>query len=110
MRYSMGYAQRFGAQIVTYADDLVICCKHGATEALPVMRQIMTRLKLTVNEEKTHVRRVPEEHFEFLGYMFGRFYSPKTNRAYLGTRPSKKSVQRMIAKVSECTDRRTTCF
>jgi RNA-directed DNA polymerase len=104
----LGYAQRFGAQIVTYADDLVICCKHGATEALPVMRQIMTRLKLTVNEEKTHVRRVPEEHFEFLGYMFGRFYSPKTGRAYLGTRPSKKSVQRMIAKVSECTDRRTT--
>jgi RNA-directed DNA polymerase len=104
----LGYAQRFGAQIVTYADDLVICCKYGATEALPVMRQIMTRLKLTVNEEKTHVRRVPEQYFEFLGYTFGRFYSPKTGRAYLGTRPSKKSVHRMIAKVSECTDRSTT--
>jgi group II intron reverse transcriptase/maturase len=104
----LGYAQRFSAQIVTYADDLVICCKHGAKEALPVMRQIMTRLKLTVNEEKTHVRRVPEQYFDFLGYTFGRFYSPKTGRAYLGTRPSKKSVHRMIAKLSECTDRSTT--
>ncbi len=104
----LGYAQRFGAQIVTYADDLVICCKYGATEALPVMRQIMARLKLTVNEEKTHVCRVPEQHFEFLGYTFGRFYSPKTGRAYLGTCPSKKSVHRMIAKISECTDRRAT--
>ena len=36
----LGYAQRFGAQIVTYADDLVICCKYGATKALPVIRQI----------------------------------------------------------------------
>ena len=32
------------------------------------MRQMMTRLKLTVNEEKTHVCRVPEQHFDFLGY------------------------------------------
>jgi RNA-directed DNA polymerase len=104
----LGYAGRFGAQIVTYADDLVICCKRGAEEALPVLRQIMSRLKLTVNEEKTHVCRVPEQYFNFLGYTFGRFYSTKTGRAYLGTRPSEKSVQRMIAKISECTDRSTT--
>jgi RNA-directed DNA polymerase len=104
----LGHAERFGAQIVTYADDLVICCKRGAEEALPAMRQIMSRLKLTVNEEKTHVCRVPEQYFNFLGYTFGRFYSTKTGRAYLGTRPSKKSVQRMIAKISECTDRSTT--
>ena len=104
----LGYAQRFGAQIVTYADDLVICCKHGATEALPVLRQMMTRLKLTVNEEKTHVRRIPAEHFDFLGYTFGRVYSPKTGRAYVGTRPSKKSVHRMIARISEHTYRSTT--
>jgi len=105
----LGCAERFGAQIVTYADDLVICCKRGAEEALHAMRQIMSRLKLTVNEEKTHVRHVPEQYFEFLGYTFGRFYSTKTGRAYLGTRPSKKSVRRMIATISECTDRSTTC-
>jgi group II intron reverse transcriptase/maturase len=104
----LGYAERFAAQIVTYADDLVICCKRGADEALSAMRQIMSRLKLTVNEEKTHVCRVPEQYFNFLGYTFGRFYSTKTGRAYLGTRPSKKSVQRMLATISECTDRRTT--
>jgi len=104
----LGYAQRFGAQIVIYADDLVICCKHGATEALPALRQIMTRLKLTVNEEKTHVRRMPTERFDFLGYTFGRVYSPKTGRAYLGTRPSKKSVHRMITQISERTTRSTT--
>jgi hypothetical protein len=51
---------------------------------------------LTVNETKTHIRELPQERFDFLGYTFGRCYSPKTGRAYLCPQPSKKSVQRMI--------------
>jgi len=102
----LGYAERFGAQIVNYADDLVICCKRQAAEALQAMRHIMGRLQLTVNEEKTHVCRIPQEHFDFLGYTFGRCYSAKTGRAYLGTRPSKKSIRRMVAAISAETDRR----
>lgn len=104
----LGYAERFGAQIVNYADDLVICCRGQAEEALQAMRQVMRRLKLTVNEEKTHVCRIPQEHFDFLGYTFGRCYSTKTGRAYLGTRPSKKSIRGMIAAISAETDRRWT--
>ncbi|EQD33815.1 RNA-directed DNA polymerase (Reverse transcriptase), partial [mine drainage metagenome] len=65
-------------------------------------------LKLTINEEKTRVCQLPQERFDFLGYTFGRCYSGETGRAYLGTRPSKKSVSRIIGAVHECTDRRTT--
>ena len=61
------------------------------------MRAMMGELKLTVNEEKTRLCRVPEETFDFLGYTFGRCYSPKTGKAYLGMRPSKKSIKRMVA-------------
>jgi group II intron reverse transcriptase/maturase len=104
----LGYAERYGAQIVNYADDLVICCKRQAEEASQAMRRMMARLKLTVNEEKTHVCHIPHEHFDFLGYTFGRCYSTKTGRAYLGTRPSKKSVQRMVAEISAETERRWT--
>ena len=43
----------------------------------------MGKLKLTVNETKTRVCKLPEEKFDFLGYTFGRCYSPKTGRAYL---------------------------
>ena len=89
----LGHERRLGAPIVSYADDLVICCKGGAEKALLAMQDIMTRLKLTVNERKTHVCRVPEQYFNFLGYQFGRFYSFPTGRAYRGTRPSKKSLQ-----------------
>jgi hypothetical protein len=41
---------------VTYADDLVILCRRGkAEEALQQLREIMRKLKLTVNEEKTRI-------------------------------------------------------
>jgi hypothetical protein len=35
----------------------------------------MSKLKLTVNEEKTRICKVPEGEFDFLGYTFGRMYS-----------------------------------
>jgi RNA-directed DNA polymerase len=102
---SLGWARRYKAQIVNYADDFVICCKGNAAQALEAMRQLMGRLRLTVNEEKTHLCRIPEEHFDFLGYTFGRRYSPKTGRAYLGMGPSKKSVRRQIESIHEKTVR-----
>jgi RNA-directed DNA polymerase len=112
-RFVLGWKQRglesrLQAKIVSYADDYVICCKGSAAQALVAMRQMMTRLGLTVNEAKTRVCQLPNERFDFLGYTFGRCYSAKTGRAYLGTRPSKKSLTRIIEAVHECTDRRTT--
>ena len=72
------------AKIVNYADDFVICCRRNANEAMEGMRSIMHRLKLTVNEEKTHLCRLPEESFDFLGYTFGRCDSTKTGFRFIG--------------------------
>ena len=72
------------------------------------MRDIMTKLRLTVNETKTRVCKLPEEKFDFLGYTFGRCYSPKTGRAYLGSTPSKKRVQRVCEAISQETGRNRT--
>jgi group II intron reverse transcriptase/maturase len=100
----LGLEKRLGSRIVTYADDLVILCRKGkAEEALQRMRGLMGKLKLTVNEEKTRICRVPEEEFEFLGYRFGRLYWAKTGQAYLGVRPSKKSIKRMVETVHALT-------
>jgi RNA-directed DNA polymerase len=104
----LGHERRLRAYIVNYADDLVICCRGKAGEALATMRNMMTKLKLTVNETKTRVCKLPEERFDFLGYTFGRCYSPKTGRAYLGTTPSKKRVQRICEAISEATRRSQT--
>jgi hypothetical protein len=89
---------------VIYADDLVILCKRGkAEEALLRMREIMGQLKLTVNEEKTRVCKVPEETFDFLGFTFGRLYSMRTGQARLGYRPSKSSIRHMVRKIHALT-------
>ena len=94
---------------MTYADDLVILCRRGkAEEALQQLRQIMGKLKLTVNEEKTRICKVPEGKFDFLGYTFGRMYSARTGKAYLGYRPSRKSIKRMVENVHALTVRAGT--
>ena len=106
----LGLEQSLGSRIVTYADDLVILCRKGrADEALQQLRKIMSKLKLTVNEEKTRICRVPEGEFNFLGYSFsGRMYSAKTGKAYLGYRPSKKSIKHMVETIHALTARTGT--
>src|SRR5580765_5183284 len=51
----LGLMARYQAHIVNYADDFVICCKAGAAEALVWVRKIVEKLKLRINESKTHI-------------------------------------------------------
>jgi group II intron reverse transcriptase/maturase len=105
----LGLERSLGSRIVTYADDLVILCQNGkAEEALRRLRELMGKLKLTVNEEKTRICKVPEGEFDFLGYTFGRMYSARTGQAYWGCRPSKKSIKRMVDNVHALTVRTGT--
>jgi len=99
-----GHEQRLRAQIVNYADDFVICCRGTADEAMAVMRSMMARLKLTVNETKTRICQVPHDSFDFLGYTIGRCYSQRTGRAYIDTRPSPKKVERICREIGELRD------
>ncbi len=104
-----GLERSLGTRLVTYADDLVILCRRGSAEtALHHLRAIMGKLKLTVNEEKTRICKVPDGEFDFLGYTFGRMYSPRTGQARLGQRPSKKSIKRVVDKVHALTVRAHT--
>jgi group II intron reverse transcriptase/maturase len=105
---ALGHVRRLDAHIVNYADDFVICCRQGADKAQAVMTEMMSKLKLAVNEAKTHVCQVPQETFDFLGYTFGLCQSPKTGRRYIGTTPSKKRVARICGAISETTARTRT--
>jgi RNA-directed DNA polymerase len=88
------------------ATRLVICCRGTADAAMTVMRRMMSTLKLTVNETKTRLCRVPDEKFDFLGYTFGRYYSPRTGGSYLGIRPSAKRIHKICVALSAQTQRR----
>jgi RNA-directed DNA polymerase len=104
-----GHAERLDAHIVNYADDFVICCPPGqAEEALAVMRRMMERLRLTVNEEKTRQCSLPDETFTFLGFTFGRQVSRRSGRAYVAPVPAKKKVHAICTKISAMTSGQTT--
>lgn len=93
--------EAYQARIVSYADDFVILSRKSAAEALAWTRRVMTKLGLTLNEAKTAVRDARREPFDFLGYSFGPHRYRKDGHWYLGASPSKKSVLRLKAKVSD---------
>ncbi len=102
---ALGFARRFRSEIVNYADDLCVLGKAPPADMLAAVEQLMDGLKLPVNERKTRCLRCPEEPLEFLGYRIGRNYRPHGKGAYIGTRPSKASVQSVCRKVSDMTTR-----
>ncbi|HXZ01436.1 MAG TPA: group II intron reverse transcriptase/maturase [Stellaceae bacterium] len=96
-----GRGKAYRAHVISYADDFVILSRGYATEALTWTRAVMTKLELTLNEKKTAVRDARRERFDFLGYSFGPHHYRKDGHWYLGASPSKKSVLRLKAKVSD---------
>ena len=102
----LGYARRFAAEIVNYADDFVVCGKVPADMMRGAVEDLVERLRLPINVTKTRSMRVPEEPLEFLGYRIGRNYRRDTGRAYIGTCPSRSSVVSVCRRISELTHRR----
>lgn len=103
----LGHAQRMDAHIVNYADDFVILSRGPTDEVMATMRDMMAKLKLTVNEQKTRRCSVPAETFTFLGFTFGQQTSWKTGRAYVAPEPAAKKVQAICDKISLATSSRT---
>src|SRR4030088_1653706 len=57
----LGLVKSLGTRLATYADDLVILCRRGNAEAaLHHLREIMGKLKLTVNDDKTRTFQVTQ--------------------------------------------------
>jgi RNA-directed DNA polymerase len=96
-----GKGEQYRAHIVNYADDFVILSRGKAEEARKWTQAVMTRLGLTLNEQKTCIRNAKQESFDFLGYTFGPRYWWKTGKPYLAARPSQKAIQRLKEGVYE---------
>ena len=96
-----GYTRRDGpnVQLVRYADDLVLLTNKDARWALTRLEEILGRLDLRLNEQKSRVVNAEEETFDFLGFTFRRVWNrPRTKRATIFY-PSSKSQQRLRARV-----------
>jgi RNA-directed DNA polymerase len=93
-------------RLVNYADDFVLCCPRGTGErVMAKMRELIGRLGLEVNEQKTRLVKLPAERFDFLGYTIGRFFG-KDGREFIGTAISKKALRRLLRRIHDETSRR----
>lgn len=83
--------------IVRYADDAVIVCRtrKDAIEAYRHLKYITDKLKLTLNPEKTKIVDMNKENFDFLGFCFQKYRSPKSGRMLPYMMPSKKSMMKV---------------
>ena len=98
---SQGCREAFRAELVNYADDFVILSRGCAAEALIWSRRALTKLGLTLNEEKTSVKDARAESFDFLGYTFGVRFRHRDGQRYQGASPSRKSLKRVKTKVGD---------
>jgi group II intron reverse transcriptase/maturase len=99
----LGHQRRLDAYIVNYADDFVILTRRCGDAALAVMRDMMAKLKLTVNERKTRRCSLPAEPFTFLGFTFGPQRSWRTGRVYVTPTPAAKKVDAFCERISVAT-------
>jgi group II intron reverse transcriptase/maturase len=102
-----GNENKYGSQIINYADDFVILCRGNAQAAKDTAGRILARMGLKLNTTKTRVVRAWNESFDFLGYTFGKLYS-KGGKEYLGLRASDKSAGKYRERIRELTARDQT--
>ena len=100
--------QRLGARIVRYADDIVILCRSNTDRVMALLRQILERLGLTLNEAKTKIVKAYEGRFDFLGFSIWMGRGRKTGTYYPHVQPSKKSLQAIKDRITTLTTRRRT--
>lgn len=101
--------ERLGARIVRYADDIVILCRRGKSDkAMAVLRQILERLELTMNEAKTKIVNAHKGKFDFLGFSIWMAESVKSGKLYPHVQPSKKAVQSIKGRITALTRRART--
>jgi RNA-directed DNA polymerase len=103
-----GLKGKLQAHLVRYADDFVVLCRRGVEEPLNVVRRVLARLGLTLNEAKTQVVDATQASFEFLGVSIRMSRGRRSGKPYPHGCPSDKSRMRIKTKLTALTGRELT--
>ena len=93
------------AHLVRYADDFVVLCRKGVEDPLKVVRRVLERLGLQLNEAKTKLVDATRASFNFLGFTLQMSRGAKTGKPYPNVRPADKSLKKIKARLTELTGR-----
>lgn len=105
----MYWAEQYAhlGQLIRYADDFVIICrsKGQAEQALQMVKQIMSKLKLTLHPNKTRVVDMGQEGFDFLGFHFHKLRAKKSNKLVPYMWPGQKAMKAVRGRIRQITAR-----
>ena len=91
-----------GIKIVRYADDFVLMGKSITQEAEDKLRQVLDRMGLKLNENKTRKVKAEKTGFNFLGFTVRYDRDIKgRSKGYWNIIPSKKSEKKIREKVHD---------
>jgi RNA-directed DNA polymerase len=96
------------AHLVRYADDFVVLCRKDVQEPLKVVRHVLERLGLSLNEAKTQVVDATQASFDFLGFSIRMSRGRRTGKPYPHVCPSDKSLVKIKTKLTALTGRGLT--
>ncbi len=98
------------AHLVRYADDFVVLCRKEVAEPLQVVRYVLARLGLTLNETKTAIVDATQASFDFLGCTIQMSRGVKTGKPYPNVRPADTSLKQIKARLTVLTQRDLTAI
>ena len=87
-------------RIVRYADDFVLMGRRITDRVIQKLHEVLERMELTVNSEKTRIVNAAEESFDFLGFTFHKRWS-RTHRGvkYYHVQASMKAMKAVRANI-----------
>jgi group II intron reverse transcriptase/maturase len=97
----LGMNQRslHNAQLVRYADDIVIFTDKDATTVLGILTELLRELGLKLKAEKIKATNA-HEGFDFLSFHFMRRYQKRHGKQVTYFYPSKKAAERFRSKIA----------
>ena len=89
---------------------LWVLCAKGVEEPLKVVRHVLERLGLTLNEAKTKIVDATEASFDFLGFSIQMRRGASTGTLYPNVTAAAKSVKKIKTKLTALTQRTHTAI
>ena len=93
----------YNAQLVRYADDLVVLTDEDPKHPMQLLEGVFGKLELELHPEKTRILNAKAGDFDFLGFNFRQRKNPKTGKWFCLMQPSQKAQNNLREKIRKAT-------
>ena len=98
-------AKKYDVHLIRWADDFVILSKRNPEAIMAIMKNLLEKLKLSLNEGKSRIT-TAKEGFDFIGFHFFRRYITRKGKEVTILQPSRKAVKNFREKAKQILNRK----